>query len=159
MDEFCEHEDGEGEVVEAGRLVAGLGRDDFTLLDNGQPQEIVGFRSVSNPHDRPDSPIAVLLLIDTLDLLICHGGSRPSSRVEEFKCFPRCCGYAGPTVGVAGRLGIAAWLIQFSIAVVLPQALLLHGEATSDDQCLPARATSTTSSEIISGYAERKNLR
>jgi hypothetical protein len=32
-------------------------------------------------------------------------------------------------VGVAGRWGSAAWLLQFSIAVVLPQALLLHGEA------------------------------
>jgi hypothetical protein len=43
VDEFREHEDGEGEVVKAGRPVAGLGRDDFTLLDKGQPQEIVGF--------------------------------------------------------------------------------------------------------------------
>ena len=29
VDEFLEHEDGEGEVVKAGRPVAGLGRDDF----------------------------------------------------------------------------------------------------------------------------------
>jgi len=53
---------------QAGRPVTGLGRDDFTLLDNGHPQEIVAFRAVSNPHDRPESSIAVLLLIDALDL-------------------------------------------------------------------------------------------
>jgi hypothetical protein len=32
---------------QTGRPVAGLGRDDFTLLDNGRPQEIVAFRPVS----------------------------------------------------------------------------------------------------------------
>lgn len=53
---------------QAGRSVAGLGRDDFTLLDNGYPQEIVAFRPVFNQHDQPDTPISVLLLIDTLDL-------------------------------------------------------------------------------------------
>ena len=53
---------------QAGRPVAGLGRDDFTLLDNGRPQEIVAFRPVSNQHDQADTPISVLLLIDTLDL-------------------------------------------------------------------------------------------
>ena len=53
---------------QAGRPVAGLGRDDFTLLDNGHPQEIVAFRAASNQHNQADTPISVLLLIDALDL-------------------------------------------------------------------------------------------
>jgi VWFA-related protein len=53
---------------QAGRPVAGLGRDDFTLLDNGRPEEIVAFRPVSTQHDQPDTAIPVLLLLDTLDL-------------------------------------------------------------------------------------------
>jgi hypothetical protein len=93
VDEFCEHEDGEGEVVKAGRPVAGLGRDDFTRLDNGQFQEIAGIRSVSNPHDRADSPIAVLLLIDALDL------------PWGFAAFVKSCRVQGFSVCVAGKQG------------------------------------------------------
>jgi hypothetical protein len=90
VDEFCEHEDGEGEVVKAGGPVAGLGRDDFTRLDNGQFQEIAGIRSVSNPHDRADSPIAVLLLIDALDLPWGLRGLR--QELQSSRVFPVCCG-------------------------------------------------------------------
>src|SRR5258707_1240666 len=63
---------------QAGRPLAALGRDDFTLLDNGHPQEIVAFRAISNPHDRPDPSITVLLQSPRLQDSCGH-----SVRIEE----------------------------------------------------------------------------
>ena len=48
----------------AGRPVAGLTPMDFTLLDDGQPQQIRTFQTLG----RPDPNVEVILLIDTLDM-------------------------------------------------------------------------------------------
>jgi VWFA-related protein len=52
----------------ADNAVPGLKRTDFTLLDNGQPQKIVAFRAFSAGSAKPDPPVSVILLIDTLNL-------------------------------------------------------------------------------------------
>jgi VWFA-related protein len=53
---------------QAGVAVSGLERSDFKLLDNGQPQKIVAFRASHNGSLQFEPPVAVILLIDTLDL-------------------------------------------------------------------------------------------
>jgi VWFA-related protein len=56
----------------AGEPVAGLGRDDFTVLDNGQPQKIVAFRpslraaGQAGAETSPD--VSLVVLLDTLAL-------------------------------------------------------------------------------------------
>jgi hypothetical protein len=56
----------------AGEALAGLGRDDFTVLDNGQPQNIVAFRpslraaGQAGAGASPD--VSVVVLLDTLAL-------------------------------------------------------------------------------------------
>ena len=52
----------------AGKPVAGLNRDDFSLLDDGQPRKIVAFRAMTGQGREPDSPASIILLIDTLGL-------------------------------------------------------------------------------------------
>src|ERR1700723_3912831 len=58
----------------------------------------------------------------------CSGTLRfKSCRLQVFSLVLRVS--EGRPWGSRGALRDAAWLIQFGIAVVLPQALLLHGEA------------------------------
>jgi VWFA-related protein len=52
----------------AGNAVPGLERNAFTLLDNGQPQKIVSFRSFHAASAEADPTVSIILLIDTLDL-------------------------------------------------------------------------------------------
>ena len=51
-----------------GRSVAGLGEKDFTLLDNGQPRDIVTFQGFDNAASRPAPPVEIILVIDEVDL-------------------------------------------------------------------------------------------
>lgn len=53
---------------QSGHPVAGLERADFTLFDNGQPQKIVAFRSSKRSSSNPNDSLAVVLLVDTLNL-------------------------------------------------------------------------------------------
>ncbi len=52
----------------SGRPVTGLGVEDFTLLDNGQPQEIVSFQAFEGTTAKPDPPVEVILVIDSVNL-------------------------------------------------------------------------------------------
>jgi VWFA-related protein len=50
---------------EVGKAVAGLRREDFNLLDDGQPQKIIAFRASAGSFD--DS-LSVIILLDTLNM-------------------------------------------------------------------------------------------
>lgn len=52
---------------DAGRVVSGLQRADFEVLDNGRPQQIIAFRK-SEGSTRIDDSLTVILLIDSLAL-------------------------------------------------------------------------------------------
>ena len=52
----------------AGKPVTGLQAKDFTLLDNGQPIKIVSFQPNGGALGRPESPVAVVLVLDMLEL-------------------------------------------------------------------------------------------
>lgn len=53
---------------QAGKAIVGLQRDDFRLLDNGQPQRIIAFRASKSISAGADDSLSVILLLDTLDL-------------------------------------------------------------------------------------------
>ena len=48
----------------SGKVVPGLTQSDFTVLDNGKPQQILSFNETQAPADPPTQ---VILLIDTVN--------------------------------------------------------------------------------------------
>jgi len=52
----------------AGKPFPGLGPQDFTLLDNNQPTKILSFRSFDGVNVKPNPPVEVILLFDTVNL-------------------------------------------------------------------------------------------
>jgi VWFA-related protein len=53
---------------QAGKVVAGLQRDDFRILDNGTSQKIVAFRASNGGSPTVEDSLTVIILLDTLDL-------------------------------------------------------------------------------------------
>src|ERR1700676_2294011 len=51
---------------ESGKPVTGLGATDFTLFDNGQTQKILSFQGFDGLSAKPDPPVELILLVDTL---------------------------------------------------------------------------------------------
>ena len=51
-----------------GSPVPGLKADDFTLLDNGQPQKLVSFRAHDEASNKANEPVEIILLVDALNL-------------------------------------------------------------------------------------------
>ena len=51
-----------------GKSIPSLVRDDFTLLDNNQPSNILSFQAFGASAETPASPVQILLLIDTVNL-------------------------------------------------------------------------------------------
>ena len=54
----------------SGKPISGLGPEDFALLDNGQPQTIISFHEFDGISSRPDPPVKVILVIDTIKMPI-----------------------------------------------------------------------------------------
>ncbi|MGA3370876.1 MAG: VWA domain-containing protein [Terracidiphilus sp.] len=52
----------------SGKPVAGLGLNDFTLLDNGQPSKILSFTAINGTAQKADPPVEVILLLDMVNL-------------------------------------------------------------------------------------------
>jgi VWFA-related protein len=52
----------------AGKPVLGLLPTDFTILDNKQPRRLLSFRSFDGVNVKPDPPVEVILLFDTVNL-------------------------------------------------------------------------------------------
>ena len=52
----------------SGRPVSGLEPKDFTLLDNGRPEKIVAFHAFDGTTAKPDPPVEVIFLIDSINL-------------------------------------------------------------------------------------------
>src|SRR5487761_6403 len=49
----------------SGKLISGLIQSNFTVTDNGAPQQILNFRAIQSPSTDP--PVQVILLIDTVN--------------------------------------------------------------------------------------------
>jgi VWFA-related protein len=51
-----------------GKPVFGLQPPDFTILDDNQPRKLLSFRSYDGVNVKPDPPVEVILLVDTVNL-------------------------------------------------------------------------------------------
>src|SRR5271157_4295723 len=51
----------------SGKPVTGLGAEDFTLLDNGQPEKILTFHAWDGVTAKPDPPVEIILVIDKVN--------------------------------------------------------------------------------------------
>ena len=51
-----------------GKPVTGLQPPDFRILDNNQPRRVLSFRSYNGVNVKPDPPVEVILLFDTVNL-------------------------------------------------------------------------------------------
>jgi VWFA-related protein len=69
----------------SGRPVSGLELKDFTLLDNNQSSKILSFRAFDGTVQKPDPPVEVILLIDTVNLPV----GRIAFERQEFEKFLR----------------------------------------------------------------------
>ncbi len=53
----------------AGKPVTGLEPWDFKILDNGSPRKVLSFRSYDGVQVKPDPPVEVILVVDTVNML------------------------------------------------------------------------------------------
>jgi VWFA-related protein len=67
----------------SGKPIAGLEPRDFTLLDDGLPERILSFQAYDGITTRPDPPVEVIFVIDTLNLTP-DKSSLAKSEVERF---------------------------------------------------------------------------
>ena len=51
----------------SGKPITGLALSDFSLLDNGQPGKILSFHAYESAAQRPDSPVQMVILFDTVN--------------------------------------------------------------------------------------------
>jgi VWFA-related protein len=69
----------------SGSPVPGLKAEDFTLLDNGQPQKLVSFRANDAATNKANEPVEIILLIDELNL----SSKRAAAAKQEVEWFLR----------------------------------------------------------------------
>ena len=67
----------------SGKSIPGLKPSDFTLLDNGEPEKILSFQAFDGITARPDPPVEIILIIDTL-FLPQHLIPLAKNEVEKF---------------------------------------------------------------------------
>lgn len=54
-------------TAKSGKVITGLDRKDFTLLDSGQPSDIVSFSAFDGEAVKPNPPVEVILVIDSIN--------------------------------------------------------------------------------------------
>src|SRR5271156_4101926 len=67
----------------SGKPVPGLQQQDFTLLDNKQPQKILSFEAVQGGAATADPPVEVVLLVDEVNTNFTHV-SFERAQIEKF---------------------------------------------------------------------------
>jgi hypothetical protein len=67
----------------SGKIIPGLGPKDFTLLDNHHPQKILSFHSFDGVSAKPDPPVEVILVVDTIKMPV-NLAAEEREEVEKF---------------------------------------------------------------------------
>ena len=67
----------------SGKPVSGLQQQDFTLLDNKQPQKILSFEGVQGAASKSDQPVEVILLVDEVNTTFTNV-SFERAQIEKF---------------------------------------------------------------------------
>jgi VWFA-related protein len=92
----------------SGKRTAGFGSTDFALLDNGQQNKILSFQAFSEASIRPDAPVEVILVIDTLRM---PGMLASHERDETEKFLRRGEGHLVQPVSVFRLRDSGLWLV------------------------------------------------
>jgi VWFA-related protein len=92
----------------SGKTITGLGPEDFTLLDNGQPQKILSFSALDGNSYKQDPFVVVVLLIDTMGM---PGYLEGFEREEVEKFLRRNGGHLAQPVAVFGLSNKGFWTL------------------------------------------------
>ena len=92
----------------SGKTISGLGPKDFILLDNHQPQKILSFHSFDGVSAKPDPPVEVILLIDTINMPFDLAAFEQKG-VERF--LRRNGGHLGQPVSIFGLSDAGFWTL------------------------------------------------
>jgi len=109
----------------SGKLISGLRPEDFALLDNGQPQTIISFHEFDGISSKPDPPVGVILLIDTVKMPFDLAAFE-REEVERF--LRRNGGHLGQPVSIFGLSDTGFW----TLAQPSGDGNALAGEIASD---------------------------
>ncbi len=92
----------------SGKAIPGLGPQDFTLLDNHQPQKILSFRSFDGVSAKPDPPVEVILVVDTIKMPF-NLAAEEREEVERF--LRRNGGHLAQPVSIFGLSDTGFWTL------------------------------------------------
>jgi VWFA-related protein len=92
----------------SGKPISGLGPKDFSLLDNGQSQKILSFHAFDGISSKPDPPVGLILLIDTINMPF-NLASYEREEVERF--LRRNGGRLADPVSIVGLSDTGLWTL------------------------------------------------
>ena len=92
----------------SGKQISGLRYNDFSVLDNGQPQKILSFHAFDGVSAKPDPPVVVILFIDTIKMPFDLAAFE-REEVERF--LRRNGGHLAQPVSVFGLSDIGFWTL------------------------------------------------
>ncbi|HEV2401565.1 MAG TPA: VWA domain-containing protein [Candidatus Sulfotelmatobacter sp.] len=111
----------------SGKPVVGLESTDLTLLDNGQPSKILSFQAFNGASVKPEPPVDVILVLDTLRM---PGMLASHEREEAEKFLRRNDGYPAQPVSIFRLRDSGLWLL----AEPSKDGNALAAEVARDDQ-------------------------
>jgi len=91
-----------------GKQISGLGYNDFSILDNGQSQKILSFRAFDGASAKPDPPVEVILVIDTIKMPFDLAAFE---REEVEKFLRRNGGHLAQPVSIFGLSDTGFWTL------------------------------------------------
>jgi hypothetical protein len=90
----------------SGKPISSLGPEDFASLDNGQPQTIISFHEYDGISSKPDPPVGVIPLIDTIEM---RSNLAASEREEVERFLRRNGSRLGEPVSIFGPSDGGFW--------------------------------------------------
>jgi VWFA-related protein len=90
----------------SGKTIPGLGLKDFTLLDNHQPQKILSFHSFDGVSAKPDPPVEVILVVDTIKMPF-NLAAEEREEVEKF--LRQRSGHLAQPISIFGLSDAGLW--------------------------------------------------
>jgi VWFA-related protein len=131
---------------QSGHALPGLQQQNFTLLDDKQPQKLTSFRAAENPAATPDPPVEVVLVLDEVNTSF-HDVAIARQQVEKF------LGQNG------GELAWPVSLVFFSPPGAAGGAPSRDGKALiAELNQHQTRLRGPTRAQGLSGAVERANL-
>ena len=134
----------------SGKTISGLGPKDFTLLDNHQPQKILSFHSFDGVSAKPDPPVEVILVVDTIKMPFDLAAEE---REEVEKFLRQRSGHLAQPISIFGLSDAGLWhlaqpsgdgnalaaeIAHDKLVFINPRRLLGNGTGEYADSSAPA---------------------